>query len=345
MLRSVSYAIAQGRPMFVLDEQRICIMSGCRERLDHGEALERFLAGTKALENGMYEGPFLRLGRSYCVRYMQVQDIYVGEILSANELSMLMDSTDGVGGPLALYGSMEYDLSDIWRGRYALEQELGADNARLRELLDKLERPLYRISANVRNIYEYFSMICNAPHRTAVDIVGLCERIAGRCNECLQPVGRHIECRLPIGEKLYIRSDIRHATAALINAVQNALLYSPRSCVPVLKLSRSGRTVILSVENTNAMFGREAEPDIRYMRSGYGIPMLRRFASHINGELQLSLEDAVAVVTLKMPAVTEEEISEYALEEAYTGVEYDAGVPDHITLQMLQVRDFFEEAP
>ncbi len=330
--------------MFVLDEQRRCLMSGCRERLEHGEILDHYLATSRRVDEDIYEGPFLRMGRSYCVRYIQVRDIYVGEILSANELSLLMDNTDGVSGPLALYGSMEYDLSTVWRCKHALEQKLGRVSNEVRELLYQMERPLYRISANTRNLYEYFSMICNAPQRTAVDLGRLCEKVVGRCNECLLSVGRHIDCRLPRERKIYIRTDIRHITAALVNALQNALLYSPKSCVPVLEMNCSGRTVSIRVENINANFGKEPEPDIRLMRSGYGIPIIRRFVSHVQGELDLSLEDAVAAVTMHMPILTEEEIYGYALEAAYIGAEYDAGVPDYISLQMIQVTEFFSEA-
>lgn len=343
LMQRVSAAIAEGKPMFVLDEQRRCIMSGCRERLDHGELLEHYLATSRLVDDDIYEGPFLRMGRAYCVRYMQVRDIYIGEILSANELSLLMDNTDGVSGPLSLYSSMEYDLSMIWRSKAALEQALGSVSKEVQDLFYQMERPLYRISANTRNLYEYFGMICNPPQRTAVDIVRLCEKVVGRCNECLLPVGRHIECHLPREDKIYVRSDIRHATAALVNAVQNALLYSPKSCVPVLELHCSGRMVSIRVENTNITFGREPEPDISFVRSGYGIPIMRRFVSHVKGELELSLEDAVASVTLHMPILTEEEISEYALEAVYIGAEYDAGVPDYITLQMIQVTDLFSD--
>lgn len=345
LMHKVSCAIADGRPVFVLDEQMVCLMSGCRERLDHGECLSRFLLSVRLAEKEIYEGPFLRLGRSYCVRYMQVQDIYVGEILSANELSLLVDNTDGVGGSLALYSSMEHDLSSVWRIKHQLDAELADCSETVRRLLYRMERPLYRISANSRNIYEYFSMICTPPVRTAVNVVSLCERIAGSCNECLVSVGRHIECCLPRGEKLYIRSDIRHATAAVINAIQNALLYSPKSCVPTLEIRSTGRTVSIIIKNTNVLFGKEPQPDISSMRVGYGIPIIRRFVVHAKGELELSLEDVTATVTMTLPIAAEEEITEYALEEADEGAEYDAGVPDYITLQMLQVTEYYEEAP
>ena len=344
LVHKVSAAIAAGKPMFVLDEQMVCLMCGCRERLDVGECLSRFLLSVKMAENDMYEGPFLRLGHSYCVRYMQVQNIYIGEILSSNELSLLMDNTDGVGGSMALYSSMEHDLAAIWRSKHLLDAELSGGSEEVRRLLYQIERPLYRISANSRNIYEYFSMICTPPVRTAVNVMTLCERIVGRCNECLAAVGRHIECRLPQREKIYIRADIRHATAALINAIQNALLYSPESCVPMLEVRITGRTVSIIVQNTNVMFGKELQPDIRSMRVGYGIPMIRRFMVHAKGELELSLEDAVATVTMLLPVAAEEEITEYALEEAYPVMEYDAGVPDYITLQMMQVTEHFGEA-
>lgn len=337
LCRVFSDAAAEGRNVFVLDEHRRCLVSGCKERLKPGECIDDFILTSGRCSGGSYEGSLCRMGHMYCVRYTEAQGIYVGEILSSNEVSFLAEHTDGIGGHVSVFSSMEYDLSLIWEKKHALEQLIDAA-PEIRDVMYQMERPLYRVSASSKNAYEYLSMVCAAPRRTVVDVVRLCKELTERCNSALSSSGRRVECRLPQGEKLFIRSDVRHIVSAVLNAVQNALLYSPRDSVPVLEVCRIGRRVRITIENVNQ---RDTGEDIRRIfRSGYGIPILRRFAALVGGELDLELEGAVAFVRMDIPAATEEDIAEYALEEAVTH-SFSDGAPDYVQLQMMLVADMY----
>ncbi len=339
LYRVFSDAAAEGRPVFVLDERRRCIVSGCTERLDIGECIDDYLLASGQHFGESYEGTLCRVGKMYCVRYIREQEIYVGEILSSSEISFLAEHTDGIGSHISVYSAMEHDLSLIWERKHALELLL-CDMPQARELIYQLERPLYRVSSVSKNAYEYLSMVCAAPRRTVVDIVRLCYELIQRCNDSLSASGRRIEYRLPQGERLYVRTDVRHAVAAVLNAVQNALLYSPRDSVPVLEVLRSGRSVHISIENVNS----SSSGDIRRLLSaGYGIPIIRRFATSVGGELALDLEGAIASVRMDIPVATEEDIAEYALEEVVIR-SFDDGIPDYVKLRMMQVTDMYSDS-
>lgn len=340
MVGAFSRAAAEGKPVFVLDGQRRCLLSGCRERLAEGECIDDLLLPALEHNGAVFEGSLCRLGHMYCVRYIEVQGMYMGEILSADEVSFLAEYTDGMNGHAALYSSMEYDLSVIWEKKHALEQVLRDSGSDVRELIYQLERPLYRVSANSRNVYEYLNMMRASSARTVVDIAKLCGDVVYRCNEALVGSGRRVECRLPQSEKLYIRADVRHAVAAVLNIVQNALLYSPKNSVPMLEVRRSGRRIFVTVENENAR--ASGEETVCTVRSGYGIPIIRRFAALTEGELRLSLDGDIAAVRLDVPAASEEDIAEYALEEAVL-YRFEDGAPDYVQLQMMMVADMYHE--
>ncbi len=336
VMASFTRAAAEGRPVFVLDETRRCILSGCPERLAVGESIDDFLL-LPHTDGGVHESSMLRLGRTFCVRYMDVTDGTVGEILGGNEMSMLMQLTDGVRNHAAFHSAMEYDLSLLWEKKNQLHRLISSDAAE--ELFGQMEKALYRVSAGSRNSYEYSGLMYAAAQRTVVDIARLCRELVTRCNSALSDVGRSIILRCAEGERMYIRSTARSALAAMLNAVQNALLYSPRESVPVLELTRDGRHIRIEISNVNALFGREDAAQAS-IRGGYGIPILRRFAALTEGELSLSLSGQRAVVSLCIPSASEEEMAEYALEEAAVH-EFREDIPDYIALRMMQVADMY----
>ncbi len=340
LLAAFSRAAAEGKPVFVLDGQKRCLLSGCRERLAQGECIDDLLLPPKEQTGSCYEGSLCRFGMMYCVRYIEADGLYMGEILSANEVSFISEYTDRMSSHAAMYSSMEYELAAVWKSKHALEQLLSESSEEVRELIRRMERPLYRVSAGSRNVYEYLSMMYSARRNTVVDMARMCRELVIRCNESLSACGRHVELRLPQDEKLYIRADIRHAVAAVLNAVQNALLYSPKATVPLLEVRRSGRRILITTENENSRVS-DAAAAVCVMRGGYGIPIIRRFAALSGGELNMSLEADIAVVRMDIPAATDEEIAEYALEEAVL-YRFEDGAPDYVQLQMMIVEDMYE---
>ncbi len=329
-----SRAAAEGRPVFLLDEGGSCVVSGCPERLAVGETLGDYLLLPDE-DGGFYEGSMFRLGRMFCVRCVKYGSGKLGEILDDHEISFLMQLTDGMRTHAAFHRSMEYDLSVMWEKKGLLQKHCASQEAEL--LFRQLEKSLYRVSVGSRNSYEYMNLMYSAAPKTVVDIARLCRELASRCGELLSSAGRSVMYIGPQAERMYVRSTARCALAAVLNGVQNSLLYSPRSSVPKLEVSRSGRYIQILIENKNRCEGGISVE----VRGGYGIPIIRRFAALTGGSLELNLEGSTATLKLLIPAATEEEIAEYALEEA-ASYEYRDGVPDYIRLQMSQVVYMYE---
>ncbi len=331
-------AVASGKPVFVLDAERCCIMSGCAERLAVGECLDDFIPPSH--DSGLCESTMYRLGQMYCVRYMPFGGGYVGEILGSNDISYLMQFTDGMRSNAAYYSSIEYELSVIWENKHIIEKLLSKSDVAMQHI-HRIEKSLYRMNAGSKNACEYMNVMYSAHKNTAVDIAKLCNELAARCNRELLEIGRHVEFRADDSEKLYIRSDSRCALAAMLNLVQNSLLYSPKECNPAFSIRSNGEQVHICIENQNALFGTEAESAVGF-RGGYGIPIVRRFVSLADGVLTCNLEQAKAAVHITIPLVAVEEIADFVLEDVRL-YEYATGVPDYIQLQMMQVVDMYSE--
>lgn len=333
-------AAADGCPVILLDNRRVCLISGCRDRLAVSECVDEHVATLSQRSGGCYEGTFCRHGHMYCIRYMAIGGLYIGEILGTNEVSFLADLTDGVGNHVTAYGTMEHELAKAWEKQRDLDRLLLDSSPEVRELMRELESSLYRVSANNRNVYEYLNMLRATGRRVAVDMAKLCRELACRCNEALRPTGRSIEYKVPMEERIFIRADVRHAVAALLNAMQNALMYSPKDSVPFVEVKSGGRKLFVIIQNERKY--RDDATAVYTLRNGYGIPMIRRFVSITGGELTLDLESSTASVVMSIPMISAQEIAEYALEE--TGLyKYQGAGPDYVELQMLQVADMYRD--
>ena len=102
----------------------------------------------------------------------------------------------------------------------------------------------------------------------------------------------------------------RHAVEALLNAIQNALLYSPRDCEPTVTMSSaekdSVRYMRLSISNESSVsFGRESSErlgfDFGHRHMSYGIPIIREFVGAAGGSLNISEAGGRYCLTLDIP--------------------------------------------
>ena len=150
---------------------------------------------------------------------------------------------------------------------------------------------LYRIENTVKNMYaescnmfRYFTAKEGEP-AAVVDAVYLVGSLVERCNLFLAKCGRELRFLCDC-ESLEIAVNARHAVEALLNAIQNALLYSPRDCEPTVTMSSaekdSVRYMRLSISNESSVsFGRESSErlgfDFGHRHMSYGIPIIREF--------------------------------------------------------------------
>jgi len=327
---TVELAKRLGGRFCVLDSVLRCVCGGdiVKEGMQLSDMLHEHL---RLPVKSFAESTFTHDGHFYCARVYSLSDsseYYLCEVLGQSEAVSIMEKTDGAVELLSLCSSMDYGLNEMHDSIEILRCTL-RDNGDMEKFLSVcgFERSLMRLSASVKNLTEYSRLMYAPPERVLFDAEHLCEKLTERCNAVLAKCGRYIEM-YGEGKGIYICADGRQAVIALANAIQNALLYSPKDTVPRLTVRRlDSRTAEIAVVNEDIMFTREdfsGAMDFAYQRAGCGLAVIRRFAELSHGSCELVRKDGIASLTLKLPLATEAEVADFRLEEPLTFEHFSA---------------------
>ena len=136
-----------------------------------------------------------------------------------------------------------------------------------------------------------------------------------------------------------------------MNALQNALLYSPRDTEPILSVYRRtehGRAFVeIQVINENIMFTNKDFKDkvdinFSFQRMGFGIPIIKRFVQESGGRFDMRDANGRVILTMSLPGVPESHDDYVQFSEP--GMEfYNADTPDLIDIMLMEVVKFFGE--
>ncbi|MFR0871106.1 MAG: ATP-binding protein [Oscillospiraceae bacterium] len=134
-----------------------------------------------------------------------------------------------------------------------------------------------------------------------------------------------------------------------MNAVQNALLYSPKETEPILTVcyreSRGRKFVEIRVVNESSMFSSRISAAAKFQlpADGYGIPIIKRFVQVSGGWFDMTEENGRVTVTISLPAAHYGSGAELPLRKP-SAAQYDTGIPDFTEIMMREVVQFFGES-
>ena len=343
-------------PLICLDNRFCCVKA--EELFAPGERLLDSVSETVpeplscVMETALYKNE-----RFYCCRIYPIKNdigesiAYICELISAESARRISERTEAPSDTLPLYNAVEMNLATVWRNAASLREGLleSRDYARLSQVIE-IEGAVSNISAVCGNAFHYADMLYNSQKFAPVDAGALCRSLIQRCNAALAKCGRRVEVVIE-PEDLTIYADSRRAVVALVNAVQNALLYSPQDTEPILAVYRReerGRYFVeFRITNENSMFTSRdfsdgTEVNFNYQRLGYGIPIIKRFASVSGGRFSMNDENGRVVVTITLPAAFEDGSDTITMRNAEER-HYDAGIPDFTDVMMREVVLFFGE--
>lgn len=293
--------------------------------------------------------------RFYCARIMPVKngagesEAYIAELIPAESARRISEKADSASSLLPVFNAVEFNSAAIWKNAEKLRRHLmdSGDYASLGDVLG-IERAMSNISAVCGNAFEYANMMYGSQSQVRVDAGSLCMYLSDRCNAALAKCGRRIEV-LVEPDDLTIYADSRRAVVALVNAIQNALLYSPRDTEPVLAVYRtiiSGRDFVeFRVTNENIMFTKkdfkeDLDINFSYQRLGYGIPIIRKFAAVSGGKFSMADENGKMIVKITLPAAGDLPGTDLELHSPEI-CGYSTGIPDLTESMMMEVVSFF----
>lgn len=279
--------------------------------------------------------------QTYCARIIPLGGGFsLCELFSADALMRMAERTDYHGRFKSFFNVVEHNAVKLWMTLFAMRDHLknGAD---VSDFASRFGRCITELSSAVKNAYEYSDMMTSCDP-AAIDICTLAEGLVKRCNTILSECGRCISFTAE-ERRIFVAADVRHAVAALTNSIQNALLYSPRDSVPVMTVSsrteNGRRSVCIQLVNDSSLFvDKDGERDLRFQRSGLGIPIIRRFAEEAGGSLFLDNSGT----RVKLAIVFPEADTAHVLEVKEGGYSYyDTGIPDIVEVKMREVVGVF----
>lgn len=334
-------------PAAVLDSSLNCIFSNCPDMLPAHFSLEKFIQDEILFPlTGVVRTMLVMDGITYCARMCSLDDeLAVCELFNSSAVICLAENTDIRELITPLFNAVEHNTSRLWKTLFAMRDCI-ANNEDVSGFEMKFYDRISELSSVVKNVFEYSLMFAHCSP-TIIDAVSLTNGIVNRCNTILAKCGRCIrfvcEC-----DRLFITADMRHTITALANSLQNALLFSPRDCVPVLSLVRITEDeesfVYLQLVNDSVLFVDKGfgnnDIDFKYQRVGFGIPIIKRFAEETGGSFFLDASRRTVKLGIKLPEADASAVRGLRVEECgYTY--YDTGIPDIVDVKMHEVVNFF----
>lgn len=341
-------------PVAVMDNTFRCAYSNKPKLLPHESSMMSVFQKTVVLPLDEVHFTMAMLRSSlYSVRITPIDDeLYLCEFFDQSTVLSLAENTDIYDKILPIVNGLEYNTAAIWRGFYALrgtlEEQENTDGIRCS--LD-IEKHLTGLNSIMKNASEYMNMLFYTPtSRSVVDIVPMVKAIVERCNTILAESGRYIDFMCE-PQELYIKAEARHVMCAVVNVLQNAVMYSPRDCIPNVSLfepldNKEG-LVVLQTVNSNIMFvdqkrGDEPCKNFDHQRLGYGIPIIKRFAEMAGGSFVFKEENGQVVTAVKLPVIKPKAAKNGIGVLKSSQYEYfKTEIPDILELKMQEVNDFF----
>lgn len=291
-------------------------------------------------------------GKFYSARITPLDgELYICEFFDQNTVLSMAENTNIYDKILPIVNDVEFNTAALWRGYKALRDRLeteGRDDD-VRCVLE-FEKHLTGLNSVIKNASEYINMLFYTPESNSiVDLTSLMQGVVERCNTILAESGRYIDLVCE-PEEIYINAQMRHVTCAVVNALQNALMYSPRECIPFVSLYKplknDDNCIILQILNDNMMYvdqkhGEEPGKNFDHQRLGYGIPIIQRFAELAGGSFMFGEKDGKVCAEIKLPMVDKDDCKKVGVFKNSLYVYFKTDIPDILELKMLEVNELF----
>lgn len=289
-------------------------------------------------------------GIKYTVRLMPFLDeFFFCEFFDLQEVYELAEFSDCYEKVKAYTKSMDQNITDLWKKSNELENyQRKIDDLGLFDRIISFKKSLNALNSDIYSLSNIVSMLFDRQDPKPVCVNRMLKDLIDRCNSLLSNCGRAIDFEYEIKE-YYILSNERHALVALINALQNALLYSSADSIPTVVLSsvleNDKRYVVMKVINDGVYFineenGDKIDRNFVFQRVGLGIPIVKCFVEECDGIFSMEDKDNKVVLEIKIPQYIPYHDDKLILESPGRTY-YKTGIPDLVEVKMNDVINFF----
>ena len=344
------------KPAIIMDDSFNCVYSNCPRLIKVGNSMTQVFMNT--LTNTIKETTVtiaLIKGVYYSARVIPIDELlFIVELFDEPTIHSLCENTNFYERIYTVAEQVEHSTGALWSACDIITGKIDYRNdvhSVLQNVLD-FKKYLLNISSVTTNITEYANMVFpeKGSEPALINIKQIAAEMVERCNTLLAPSRRYIDILFD-EEELYIKAHTRYVISALINALQNALLYSPKACVPNLNIRHSiienKPMAVIQITNENNMcidkkHGDDLLRNFTSQRSGLGIPIIKRFVNMCGGTFSIDDNDGKVCLIMNLPAVSDTDtLNGAAAVNTDKFVLYTTRVPDIIMLKMMEVNALF----
>lgn len=299
-------------PVLLIDRNAECVYCNRKNFCKTGTSLSKFFNQPFFIhDNKVDEALFIFKGKSYCARISPfIENWFICELFASDTVMKMAERTDIYAKITTLLLSVDNNVS-IARDRLeSFETKLHKDNQPdYYESLAAMENPLVKVEMLIKNMSEYTNMCLLNSDTDVIEVRELISDLQSRVNNTLASRGRYVDV-FDTMDMFCISANKRHIIIALMNAVQNAVYYSPMDSIPVITLydekqEDSGETmVVIQIENDivvsvdeNGKYGYEFDN----VHIGLGIPIIKRFAEDVGGKVIIENANGKFRLSVKIP--------------------------------------------
>lgn len=338
----------------IMDNEFKCVYSNNKRLIPCDSSIITFFQKTLTLPlNEVHITMAMIKGCFYSVRIVPLdEELNMCEFFDVKVLLSLIENTNLIDKLLPILNEIEFNTAALWRGYGVVTDRLKSEE-RYEDLhcASDMQRYLTSLNSVTKNISEYVNMCSYDPAPTfAINVTQLAVELVERCNTILLRSERYIDIIVE-QQAIFIKAQERHLICAMVNALQNALMYSPKDCIPyvsICKVTRDFKSVVrIQILNDNIMYvdqkhGEKPGINLDHQRLGYGIPIIERFAKMCGGGYSFEEKEGKVRLMIELPAVDFADVEKGvgAVNSSHF-VHYDTGIPDIVELKMAEVNDLF----
>lgn len=330
-------------PTAIFNSQSKCVYSKNNLIKLNSEARSIFKEDYFFEDLGFYTTIFVIKGIQYCAKIVRTDGYYICGLFNSHHLGSMSRYTDFAERMISSIDVIQANSSRLWRIMKNLREQ------NITKPAADMEVSLLKINRVFQSILEYLNMVMRMPNPIMIECLQFLKTIIERTNSLIAKCRRCIVF-IHGDEPCYIGADRRHMIVALVNAIQNSLMYSTRECVPTITLStvkeNKKNYVVIKIVNDIAYYTEAQKPlyedDFSMNKFSCGVPTLKRFAEETEGEFTLEKVDDKAVTLLKIPEVKCYEDNSLFFEcDEYTY--FETGIPDFLELKMGEIVELFSD--
>ena len=297
-------------PTMIVDEQLVCVYTTYPKFIPIGTGLALLVKEPVEIPLKKEKDVILIFGDiTYCARFIPIDKKYsFCQLLSVSEILTLASYTDMYYVIEERFAVLEECYRNIEESVRKLSSLLPQKNKMKYSQIIDIVAEITKMRSLLHSMSDYaYTALSSSVKDRVIDTHEMVRWLVNNSNKVLEKCGKCIEFITDV-DAYYIYTNQRYAIIAILNAMQNALLYSSTDNVPIVSLTKTTKNdknyVVLQIVNDIDDYietNDHNELDFACRRCGLGIPVIKKFAQRAGGEFYFEKNNSTARIGIMIP--------------------------------------------